>query len=263
MIVDLTGRIALVTGSTGGIGLAIATRLAESNATVVLNGRGQAPVDAACAKLRAAAADAEVRGVAADVATAQGCEAVARAEPRIDILVNNAGIFKPADFFSIPDEQWTEMLATNLLAGMRLARTYLVGMEQRGWGRVIFISSESALNLPIEMIDYGVTKTAILGLSRALAKRMAGTAVTVNAILPGPTLSEGVEKMLRDTADSDKPIEQVGADFVKSHRPSSILQRMTSPDEIANLVAYVASPLSSATTGAALRADGGVVDTIA
>ena len=263
MNVDLTGKTALVTGSTGGIGLAIAMRLAKSGATVIVNGREQPQVDAACAKVRTAAPQAEVRGVAANVGTIGGCEAVAHAEPQVDVLVNNAGIFKPSDFFAIPDAQWDEMLGTNLLAGMRLARAYLPGMERRGWGRVIFISSESALNLPVEMIDYGVTKTAVLGLARALAKRMAGSNVTVNAVLPGPTLSEGVAKMLKDMSDGDEPLDQVGAEFVRNHRPSSILQRMTTPDEIANLVAYVASSLSSATTGAALRADGGVVDTIA
>ncbi len=263
MIIDLTGKTALVTGSTGGIGLAIATRLAASGASVIVNGRKQPQVDAACAKISAAAAKGEVRGVVADVGTIAGCESVARAEPVVDILVNNAGIFKPLDFFSIPDAQWEEMLGTNVLAGMRLARAYLPGMAQRDWGRVIFISSESALNLPVEMIDYGVTKTAILGLSRALAKRMAGGNVTVNTVLPGPTLSEGVAKMLQGMSDGDEPVEQAATDFVRTQRPSSILQRMTTPEEIANLVAYVASPLSSATTGAALRADGGVVDTIA
>ena len=263
MRIDLAGRTALVSGSTGGIGLAIAKRLAEAGAVVIVNGREQARVDEARRKIVSAVVGATIRGVASDVSTAEGCAAVAQAEPEVDILVNNAGIFKPVDFFSIPDRQWDEMLALNLLAGMRLSRHYLPGMEARGWGRVVFISSESGLNMPTEMIDYGVTKTALLGLSRALAKRMAGTNVTVNAVLPGPTLSEGVATMLESEREGDTPLEEVGAEFVRSHRPSSILKRMTTPEEVANLVAYVASPLSSATTGAALRADGGVVDTIA
>jgi NAD(P)-dependent dehydrogenase (short-subunit alcohol dehydrogenase family) len=230
---------------------------------VVVNGRGQQKVDAAVRAVREAVPEAIVRGVAADLGTATGCSALTVAEPTIDVLVNNAAIFRPTDVLETSDEQWQEMLAVNLLSGLRLSRAYLQGMAARGWGRVIFLSSESALNIPVDMIDYGVTKAAILALSRGLAKRMAGSNVTVNAVLPGPTLSEGVAEMLKsEQVRTGHPIEEVAAQFVRSARPSSIIRRTTTVEEVANLVVYVASPLSSGTTGAALRVDGGVVDTI-
>jgi NAD(P)-dependent dehydrogenase (short-subunit alcohol dehydrogenase family) len=264
MKVDLSGKTALVTGSTGGIGLAIAVGLAGSGAAVIINGRGQQKVDAAVAMVRQAVPGAVVRGVPADVGTAAGCAALAAAEPTMDVLVNNAAIFRPTDVFETTDDQWEEMLAVNLLSGLRLSRAYLPGMAARAWGRVIFLASESALNIPVEMIDYGVTKTAVLGLSRGLAKRMAGTNVTVNAVLPGPTLSEGVAKMLKEEqARTGRPMEEVAVRFVRSARPSSIIRRATTVEEVANLVVYIASPLSSGTTGAALRVDGGIVDSIA
>jgi NAD(P)-dependent dehydrogenase (short-subunit alcohol dehydrogenase family) len=263
MKVDLSGKTALVTGSTGGIGLGIAVGLAGSGAAVIINGRGQQKVDAAVATVRKAVPKAVVRGVLADVGTAAGCAVLAAAEPIVDVLVNNAAIFRPTDVFETTDEQWEEMLAVNLLSGLRLSRAYLPGMAARGWGRVVFLSSESALNIPVEMIDYGVTKTAVLGLSRGLAKRMAGTNVTVNAVLPGPTLTEGMAEMLKDEqARTGRPMEEAAAGFVRSARPSSIIRRTTTVEEIANLVVYIASPLSSGTTGAALRVDGGIVDTI-
>ena len=264
MRIDLASRSAIVTGSTGGIGFAIARGLAEAGAAVVLNGRGQNSVDAAMVRLKQAVPGAIARGVAADLGTAEGCAALTTAEPSADILVNNLGIFGPKDFFETTVAEWERFLAVNLLSGVRLSRAYLPGMVQRGWGRVIFVSSESALNIPADMIHYGVTKTADLALSRGLAKRMAGTGVTVNAILPGPTLSEGLREMLREEQQkSGKPIEEVAAEFVRANRPSSIIRRAASVEEVANLAVYVASPLSSATTGAALRVDGGVVDTIA
>jgi NAD(P)-dependent dehydrogenase (short-subunit alcohol dehydrogenase family) len=262
--IDLTNKTAIVTGSTSGIGFAIAKGLAESGAAVVVNGRTAAGVERAKAELIAAVAGATVRGIAADVGTAEGCEKLVSAEPVADILVNNAGIFGPQDFFEIPDTDWARFFEVNVMSGVRLSRSYLPGMQQRDWGRVVFISSESALNIPADMIHYGVTKTANLAVSRGLAKRFAGTHVTVNAVLPGPTLTEGTRAMLREMAEmTGQSIEDAGIAFVKGQRQSSILQRMATPEEVANMVVYVCSPQASATTGAALRVDGGVVDTIA
>jgi NAD(P)-dependent dehydrogenase (short-subunit alcohol dehydrogenase family) len=263
MLIDLNGKTALVTGSTEGIGYGIARQLALSGATVVLNGRTQAKVDAAVERLRGEADGAEVSGLAADVATAEGCASLVERLPAVDILVNNAGIFQPADFFDTPDEVWDRHWQVNVMSAVRLSRAYLPGMEQAGWGRVILLASESAFNIPVEMIHYGVSKTADVAVARGLAKRMAGTGVTVNSVLPGPTLSEGVEAMLADdVAETGKPVEEVAADFVKAHRSSSIIQRAATVEEVANIVAYLASPLASATTGASVRVDGGVVDTL-
>jgi NAD(P)-dependent dehydrogenase (short-subunit alcohol dehydrogenase family) len=264
MKIDLSDKTAIVTGSTAGIGFAIAKGLAEAGATVVVNGRNQAGVDATVAALRRAVPGSAVRGVAADLGTAEGCTALVAAEPATDILVNNLGIFGPQDFFEIPDSEWTRFFEVNVMSGVRLSRAYLPGMVERNWGRVIFLSSESALNIPADMIHYGFTKTALLAISRGLAKRVAGSGVTVNAVLPGPTLSEGVEAMLEESAqEAGLPIEEAATAFVKANRPSSIIQRPATVDEVANMVVYVASPQASATTGAALRVDGGVVDTIA
>jgi NAD(P)-dependent dehydrogenase (short-subunit alcohol dehydrogenase family) len=258
MKIDLNGKTAIVTGSTGGIGLAIARGLAQAGAEVVVNGRDQGRVDAA-----AKAVGSRARGVAADVGTAQGCEALVRAEPRCDILVNNAGVFAPRDFFETPDAEWDRHWQLNVMSGVRLSRAYLPGMDKAGWGRVIFISSESGFNIPVEMIHYGVSKTADVAVARGLAKRMAGTNVTVNAVLPGPTLSEGVAEMLKDDiARTGKPIEAVASDFVVKLRPGSLIRRAATVEEVANMVVYVASPQASATTGAALRVDGGVIDTL-
>ncbi|MBV9219167.1 MAG: SDR family oxidoreductase [Methylobacteriaceae bacterium] len=264
MNIDLSGRTALVTGSTAGIGLAIAKGLAGAGATVVVNGRKQASVEAAILDVRKSAPEAPVRGCAADLATPAGCVALTRAEPSLDILVNNVGIFGPRDFFDIPDGEWTCFFEVNVMSGVRLSRFYMQAMLQRGWGRIVFISSESGLNIPADMIHYGVTKTAMLALSRGLAKRAAATGVTVNAVLPGPTLSDGVAAMLKDgAARAHVSIAQAATDFVKAHRPSSLIQRAATPEEVANMVVYVCSAQASATTGAALRVDGGVVDTIA
>ncbi|MCV0370154.1 MULTISPECIES: SDR family oxidoreductase [Filomicrobium] len=264
MKIDLSGKTAVITGSTAGIGFAIAEGLAKAGATVVLNGRKQEVVDAAVKRLAGLGEGAQIRGVAADLGTQEGCEKLIAAEPSCDILVNNVGIFGPQDFFETPDSQWQRFFDVNVMSGVRMSRAYLPGMSDRKWGRVIFISSESALNIPADMIHYGFTKTANLSLSRGLAKRMAGTGVTVNAILPGPTLSDGLEEMLKkaDTG-SGKPIEEQAAEFVMEHRPSSIIQRAATVEEVANLVVYTASPQASATTGAALRVDGGTVETIA
>jgi NAD(P)-dependent dehydrogenase (short-subunit alcohol dehydrogenase family) len=264
MRIDLSGKTAVVTGSTGGIGFAIARGLAEAGASVVINGRKAMTVDQALGILKRALPGADIRGVTADVGTAEGCALLLRAEPSADILVNNVGIFGPQDFFETEDEVWTRFFEVNVMSGVRLSRAYMPGMLQRNWGRVVFISSESGLNIPPDMIHYGFTKSANLSVSRGLAKRLAGTGVTVNAVLPGPTLSEGVQAMLQETArKAGQSIEEAAVAFVRSERPTSILQRPTTPEEVANMVVYVASPQASATTGAALRADGGVVDTIA
>lgn len=263
MKIDLANKTAIVTGSTVGIGFAIAKGLAQANANVVLNGRKQGAVDEAIHALKNAVPQASVRGIAADVGTAEGCAALIKAEPSADILVNNVGIYGPQDFFDTPDSEWTRFFEVNVMSGVRLSRAYLPGMLKRDWGRVIFISSESALNIPADMIHYGFTKTANISVARGLAKRAAGTGVTVNSVLPGPTLSEGLEDMLREPAQqAGQSIEQTAVDFVKAHRPSSIIQRAASVTEVANMVIYVASPQASATTGAALRVDGGVVDSI-
>jgi len=264
MNIDLSGKTAVVTGSTAGIGLAIAQGLAESGAAVVVNGRTQASVDKAMATLSRALPEAALRGVAADLGTAAGCARLTAAEPDVDILVNNVGIFGLQDFFETPDEVWERFFDVNVMSGVRLSRHYLPGMAERNWGRVVFISSESALNIPVGMIHYGFTKTANLAVSRGLAKRMAGTGVTVNAVLPGPTLSAGAESMFKAEAQkTGQSIADVASSFVRQRRPTSIIQRIATPDEVANMVVYVCSLQASATTGAALRVDGGVVDTIA
>jgi NAD(P)-dependent dehydrogenase (short-subunit alcohol dehydrogenase family) len=263
MNIDLSRKTAIVTGSTAGIGFAIARALPECGATIVLNGRTKAAVEKAVVRVKSAVSSADVRGVAADLGNAAGCDALVRAEPDCDILVNNVGIFGPQDFFDIPDSEWIRFFEVNVMSGVRLARAYMPAMLSRNWGRVVFLSSESALNIPVEMIHYGFTKTAILAISRGLAKRAAGTGVTVNAVLPGPTLSEGVERMLAQTPQkAGRSAEEAAVEFVKTMRPSSIIRRAATPEEVANMVVYAVSPQASATTGAALRVDGGVVEMI-
>lgn len=264
MNIDLSGKTALVTGSTAGIGYAIARALSASGAAVALNGRKQATVDAAVTRLAGEVKGAKVRGIAADVSTAAGCKAVVAALPGVDILINNAGIFEPKEFSDIPDEDWMRFFETNVMSGVRMARGYLPGMLARNWGRIVFISSESGLNIPTEMIHYGTTKTAQLAVARGLAKLTRGTAVTVNSVLPGPTMSEGVETFVKDLARQNNQSEaEAAANFVKQHRPSSLLQRFASVEEIANVVVFVASREAAVTNGAAIRAEGGIVDTIA
>jgi len=247
-----------VTGSTAGIGLAIATVLAKEGAAVAVNGRTQERVDKA--KRASGAAD----GIAADLGTEAGASAVIGRFPAVDILVNNLGIFEPKPFEGIPDDDWRRFFEVNILSGVRLSRHYIGSMRQRNWGRIIFISSESALQIPAEMIHYGMTKTAQLAISRGLAETTAGTAVTVNAVLPGPTESEGVGEFVERLA-AERGIErrEVEREFFEKARPSSILRRFIAPEEIAAVVAFVASPLASAINGAAIRADGGVVRSIA
>lgn len=261
MHIDLTGKTAIVTGSTRGIGYAIAAGLAGAGATVVITGRKQADVDQALGKLRDGVPGAQVRGVAADLGTAEGFAILTKAEPVADILVNNVGIFQLQPFGEIPDEEWTRFFEINIMSGVRASRAYLPGMQQKNWGRVVFISSESGLNIPVDMIHYGFTKTGNLAISRGLAKSMAGTGVTVNAVLPGPTLSEGVQHLVAPDGDYAAAEREANA-FVKQHRSTSIIQRVATPVEVANMVVYVCSPQASATTGAALRVDGGVVDSI-
>ncbi len=231
---------------------------------MIVNGRTEAAVERAIADIRATHPDAALRGRPGDLGTAAGCDALFAAEPQVDILVNNLGIFSTGDFFETGDDVWTRFFEVNVMSGVRLSRHYLPGMRERGWGRVVFLSSESGLNIPTEMIHYGFTKTANLSVARGLAKRMAGSGVTVNAVLPGPTMSDGVKSMLQAAADqAGTSLDDAGVAFVKAKRPSSILQRPATVDEVANLVVYVCSTQASATTGAALRVDGGVVDTIA
>jgi NAD(P)-dependent dehydrogenase (short-subunit alcohol dehydrogenase family) len=264
MKIDLSGKTALVTGSTSGIGNAIARGLAAAGASVVVNGRTLAKVDAAVGATTKAVPGSKVRGVAADVSTIAGCKALVAALPDTDILINNAGIFEPKGFFDIPDEDWSRFFEVNVMSGVRLARAYMPGMLKRNWGRIVFISSESALNIPKEMIHYGMSKTAQLAVSRGLAEMTRGTAVTVNSVLPGPTMSEGVEAFVKDLArQNGQSVEEAASQFIRQFRPTSLLQRFATVEEIANMVVYVASKESSSTNGAALRAEGGIIQTIA
>jgi NAD(P)-dependent dehydrogenase (short-subunit alcohol dehydrogenase family) len=264
MKIDLTGKTALVTGSTAGIGHAIAKGLAATGAEVVVNGRTQAKVDAAITEIDKAVPGAKLCGVAADVSTAEGCAALVDALPRVDILINNAGIFEPKDFFEIPDADWTRFFDVNVMSGVRLSRAYMPAMLERNWGRIVFISSESAIMIPKEMIHYGMTKTAQLSISRGLAELTRGTAVTVNSVLPGPTMSEGVKTFVADLAKQNGQSEaDAAANFIKQHRPGSLIQRFATVEEVANMVVYVSSKESAVTNGAALRAEGGLVQTIA
>lgn len=263
MKIDLTGKVALVTASTGGIGLAIARGLAESGAEVILNGRSQESVNQGIQQLQQAVPGVEVRATIADLSTPEGVESVLKTASSVDILVNNAGIYGPSDFSATDDATWDTYWQTNVMSGVRLARALLPGMVKKGWGRVVFISSESALNIPADMIHYGVTKTAQLSLARGLAKYVAGSGVTVNSVLPGPTLSDGFAAMMQSEIDkTGKSLETVATEFVKANRPTSVIQRAATVDEVANMVVYVCSTQASATSGAALRVDGGVVDDI-
>ncbi|MDB5027991.1 MAG: 3-oxoacyl-[acyl-carrier protein] reductase [Candidatus Eremiobacteraeota bacterium] len=260
---NLSGKTAFVSGSTAGIGLAIAQGLAAQGAAVIVNGRTQARVDRAIEEVARAAPGALVRGVAADLGTAQGADAVIAAHPHVDVLVNNMGIFEPVPFERITDADWMRFFETNVLSGVRLSRAYLPHMHEREWGRIVFISSESGLQIPAEMIHYGVTKTAQIALARGLAETLAGTGITVNSVLPGPTRSEGVATFVRQMAEHQKIGEdEMEREFFRTARPTSLLRRFITPEEVASLVVYVCSPAASATTGAALRVDGGVVRAI-
>jgi NAD(P)-dependent dehydrogenase (short-subunit alcohol dehydrogenase family) len=264
MDLGLTSKLALVTGSTAGIGFAAAEALAREGARVIVNGRTTARVEAAVAQLRQGAPRADIQGIAADVATAAGCDSVIRAFPDVDVLVNNMGIFEPKPFEEIADADWLRMFEANVLSGIRLARHYVRGMRSRNWGRIVFVSSESGLQIPAEMIHYGVTKTAQLAVARGLAETLAGTNVTVNSILPGPTASEGVGRFVAQLAESTgKDAATLEREFFQTARPSSVIRRFATTGEVAAMIAYVCSAQASATTGAALRVDGGVVRSIA
>jgi NAD(P)-dependent dehydrogenase (short-subunit alcohol dehydrogenase family) len=258
MNLKLTDRTALVSGSTKGIGFAIATGLAREGARVIVNGRSEKAVAEAKQQIEQAVPDARMESFAGDLSTAAAAETLLQRFPLVDILVNNLGIFEPKPFEDISDEDWRRFFEVNVLSGVRLSRAYLPGMKQRNWGRIVFISSESAINTPAGMIHYGMTKTAQLAVSRGLAESCAGTAVTVNAVLPGPTRSAGVEEFVGQLSGG-KPFAEFEAEFFKTIRPSSLLKRFATTEEVANLVTYVCSPLSAATNGAALRVDGGVV----
>ena len=263
MKIELHGKTAIVSGSTAGIGFAIARGLAETGAMVIVNGRTQARVDEALKSIQSTLPQARLRGVAADLGTTEGVASLLQQVPEADIVVNNLGIFELKRFFDIPDEDWERVFRVNVLSGVRLARHYTPAMIKKGWGRVIFISSESGVQIPAEMVHYGMTKTAQLAVARGLAETVAGTGVTVNSVLPGPTRSEGVDTFVQKLAGkSGKAAAEVEKDFIQTMRPSSLIKRFATIEEVANMVVYVASEQASATSGAALRVDGGVVRSI-
>jgi NAD(P)-dependent dehydrogenase (short-subunit alcohol dehydrogenase family) len=256
--IDLSGKTALVTGSTQGIGAAIAEGLVMAGARVGINGRTANSVAMAMEQIGVG----DLIEAPGDVTTDEGCAAVLAALPRVDILVNNLGIFGARPALEIDDAEWRRYFEVNVLAAIRLTRMYLPGMIERGWGRIQYIASDSAVAIPVEMIHYGMTKTALLGVSRGFAKAAAGTGVTVNSVLAGPTHTGGVEDFVYQLVDKELPWEEAQRAFMREHRPQSLLQRLIEPEEIANMVVYLSSPFASATTGGAVRVDGGYVDSI-
>jgi len=263
MDLDLSGRTAVVTGSTAGIGFATALQLARQGAAVTVTGRHQQGVDEAVASLTSKAPGAQVTGIAADLATAEGTRAVIDQEPIVDILVNNVGIFELKPFTEIPDTDWQRFFDANVMSGVRLTRHYLPGMLERNWGRIVFVSSESGIHIPPEMIHYGMTKTADLALARGVAELTAGTSVTSNAVLPGPTRSRGVSAMIEAQAQRQGlSVAEVERTFIAKGRPTSLIRRLATPEEVANMIGYVCSPAASATNGASLRVEGGIVKSL-
>ena len=259
MDLNLKGKLALVSGSTAGIGFAVATALAREGARVIVNGRSQPSVARVAAQLTSATG-ADVQGFAGDLSIAAAAEQLAARHPDVAILVNNLGIFEPKPFEEIPDADWLRFFEVNVLSGVRLARLFLPAMKRANWGRIIFISSESAVQIPAEMIHYGMTKTAQLAVSRGLAEAVAGTGITVNSILPGPTRSRGVGDFVDALATAEgRSFDEFEKEFFAKVRPTSLIKRFATPEEVASVVAYIASPLASATTGAALRVDGGII----
>lgn len=258
MHIDLSGKTALVTGSTKGIGLAVAKALNDAGADIILSGSSQKSVDQACSEF-----PDPVKAIAADLSSAEGCSDMIQKVGNVDILVNNAGIFEGCDFFEADDGVWQKHWDLNVMSAVRLSRAFAPAMVDKGWGRIVMLGSESAFNIPTDMVHYGVSKASDVALARGLAKRLAGTGVTVNSVLPGPTLSDGLQEMLQPQVDeTGRSMEDVAADFVKENRPSSIIQRAAHVEEVANMIVYACSPLASATTGASLRVDGGVVDSL-
>jgi len=260
MDLQLKDKLALVSGSTAGIGFAIAEALAAEGARVIVNGRTEKRVEEAIAKIKASGASGKLQGMAADLGSAEGVRATVKQFPEVDILINNVGIFDFKPFEEISDAEWMHVFEINVMSGVRLSRHYLPGMKQRNWGRIVFISSESAVHIPPDGIQYGMTKTAQLAVARGLAETTAETAVTVNSVLVGPTMSEGVERMLGNPSPEKRA--EVEREFFRTARPTSLLRRFADAKEIAAMVAFLASPLSSATNGAAIRAEGGLLQTI-
>ncbi len=258
MDLKLQDKLALVTGSTKGIGLAIATALAGEGARVIVTGRAEASVVEAATTIRRSHPGAKLKGFAGDLATAAAANELVRRFPAVEVLVNNLGIYEPKPFEEITDDDWRRLFEVNVLSAVRLSRAYLPAMKGRNWGRIVFISSESGIQIPVEMVHYGMTKTALLAVSRGIAESCAGTGVTSNAVLPGPTRSAGVEEFVARLSEG-QPFAEFEKEFFEKVRPTSLIRRFASPDEVAPLVAYICSPLSAATNGAALRVDGGVV----
>ncbi|KTC90293.1 SDR family oxidoreductase [Fluoribacter dumoffii] len=264
MDLKLKNKTALVTGSTAGIGFAIARILADEGATVIINGRTQERVAESIQHIKEKNPEAHLIAAPADLSKKNEVEALFQQIPTVDILVNNAGIYNPKSFMDITDEEWLQVFEVNVMSGVRLSRHYLAPMLKQNWGRIIFISSESGLQIPKEMVHYGMSKTAQLAIARGIAENTSGTQVTVNSILPGPTRSEGVNQFVTDLGkEQNKTPQQIEDEIFESLRPSSLIKRFTTPEEIANMVVFLCSPLSSATNGAAIRVDGGIVRTIA